>query len=100
VLENLETWKKGFQHKNENYGDSWQIAGETLNLWFPDGFTLDTLRKQQMHGLIVRMLDKLLRGANLELTGELDKVGEASADTFCDLGIYAFMAGSIAQDED
>ena len=100
MLENLETWKEGFQRKNENYGASWQMAGETLNLWFPDGITLDTLRKQQIHGLIVRLLDKLIRAANLELTGEPDKVGEASQDTFCDMGIYSFMGASICQEEE
>jgi hypothetical protein len=41
------------------------------------------------------MLDKLIRLANLELTGEVDKVGESSSDTAGDLGTYAFMTSAI-----
>jgi len=67
-------------------------------LWFPQGVALNTTRKFIMFGLIVRMLDKLIRTAHLELTVEEDKVGEASSETFGDLGVYSFMAAAVTLD--
>lgn len=91
----LEAWLETYKNKNSNYGNSWLLTGQTLNLWFPQGIVLDTPRKQIVHGLIVRMLDKIIRLAHLELVGEPDKVGEKSSETAGDLGVYGFMAGAV-----
>jgi len=94
VITVLEQWTATYKKKNANYGNSWLLSGQTMSLWFPQGITLDTPRKFIMHGLIVRMLDKLIRAAHIELTSEKDKVGELSSDTFGDLGVYSFMASA------
>jgi len=93
VPEAIAAWAAKYRDKNDNYGNSWLLSGQTLALWFPQGLKLTTTRQQIMHGLVVRMLDKLLRASNLELAGEPDKVGEKASETFFDLGVYAFMAG-------
>jgi len=93
VPEAIKAWAAKFENKNDNYGNSWLLTGQTLNLWFPAGLTLSTARRQIIHGLLTRMLDKLIRAANLELAGAQDKVGERASETFFDLGVYAFMAG-------
>lgn len=93
VPEAIKAWAAKFENKNDNYGNSWLLTGETFSLWFPQGLTLNSARKQVMHGLITRMLDKLIRAAHIELAGTQDKVGEKASETFFDLGVYAFMAG-------
>jgi len=93
VPEAIKAWAAKFERKNDNYGNSWLLTGQTLTLWFPLGLQLTSVRRQIMHGLITRMLDKLIRAAHIELAGVEDKVGEAASETFFDLGVYAFMAG-------
>lgn len=97
VPEIMETWVKTFRDKNSNYGNSWLLTGQTIAMWFPNGILLDTIRKQIVHGLITRMLDKIIRFAHLELLGEPDKVGEKSSETVGDLGVYGFMASAITK---
>jgi hypothetical protein len=94
VPEALKAWAVKFESKNDNYGNSWLLTGQTINLWFPQGLTLNTPRRQIMHGLITRMLDKIIRAANIELAGAEDKVGEKASESLFDLGVYAFMAGA------
>lgn len=96
VIKIMESWTDTFRRKNSNYGNSWLLTGQTLALWFPNGIKIDSTRKFIMYGLIVRMLDKILRAANLELGGEADRVGETSHETFGDLGVYGFMAASVS----
>jgi hypothetical protein len=96
VLKIMQKWTDTYKRKNSNYGASWLLTGQTLSLWFPSGVKIDTPRKFIMLGLTVRMLDKLIRAAHLELTSEDDKVGEKSSETFGDLGVYSFMAASAA----
>ena len=91
----MEAWTNTFRNKNSNYGNSWLLTGQTISLWFPQGVKLDTVRKQVVHGLLTRMLDKIIRFAHLELLGEDDKVGEKSAETVGDLGVYGFMASAF-----
>ena len=97
VPNTMTEWVNMFKSKNSNYGHSWLLTGETLSLWFPDGVKLDTPRKLVVHGLITRMLDKIIRAAHLELTEENDKVGEKAAETFRDLGVYGFMAAEACE---
>lgn len=98
VLDIMQQWSNTYKDKNANYGASWLLSAQTLSLWFPEGLKIDSTRKFIMFGLLVRMLDKIIRAAHLELTTEKDKVGEASSDTFSDLGVYSFMAAAAAKD--
>lgn len=99
VTRMMERWTETYRKKNSNYGNSWLLTGQTLSLWFPKGVKLDTPRKFVALGLVVRMLDKIARYANLELTAETDKVGEKSSESAFDLGVYGFMAGTASLDE-
>lgn len=99
VTKMMEKWTDTYRKKNANYGNSWLLTGQTLALWFPQSVKLDTTRKFIAMGLVVRMLDKILRYANLELTAETDKVGEKPSESAFDLGVYGFMAGTASLDE-
>lgn len=94
VLEHLKAWTQKYQDKNDNYGNSWLLTGETLSMWFPHGVHIKTTRQFVMMGLITRILDKIIRTAHLELGERADKVGEGASDTMFDLGIYGFLAGT------
>ena len=96
VFSAMDKWRETFGKKNCNYGDSWLLTGQTIDLWFPDGLELNTVRRHIMYGLITRMLDKLIRLAHLELAGVPDEVGEASSETAGDLGVYGLMASGLA----
>lgn len=91
VVAVMEKWHSKYRDKDENYSASWLLTGETLHLWFGT-VTLDSPQKHVIYGLVTRMLDKIIRGANLELMREKDKVGESAHETFADLGTYGFMA--------
>ena len=95
----MQRWGGTYEKKNANYGTAWLLTGETMSLWFPKGITVDTPRKFIMLGLTIRMLDKIIRAANLELAGEEDKVGEKSLESYGDLGVYGFMAAAAASNE-
>jgi hypothetical protein len=99
VVKIMEKWTGTYKKKNSNYGNSWLLTGQTMALWFPEGLKIDTPRKFIMFGLTVRMLDKIIRAAHLELTAEQDKVGEKSSESFGDLGVYGFMSAAAALDE-
>lgn len=99
VVKMMEEWTETFRRKNSNYGNSWLLTGQTLALWFPQGLKIDSTRKFIMYGLVTRMLDKIIRASQLELAEEADKVGEKSAETFGDLGVYGFMAAAAALDD-
>lgn len=99
VVKLLEKWTDVYRRKNANYGDSWQLTGQIMDKLYPNGIKLDTPRKHIMYGMMVRMLDKIIRAGNLELNAVADQVGEKSAESFGDLGVYAFMASAAALDE-
>lgn len=99
VTKMMEKWTDTYRRKNENYGNSWLLTGQILAMVFPEGVVLDTPRKFVAIGMITRMLDKILRYARLELTAETDKVGEKSSESAFDLGVYGFMTGTHALDD-
>lgn len=99
VVKIMEQWTETFRKKNSNYGNSWLLTGQTIALWFPQGIKIDSPRKFIMFGLITRMLDKIIRAAQLELTAEPDRVGEKSSESFGDLGVYGFMSAAAALDD-
>lgn len=87
-----------FVDKNKDYGNSYIVAAQTLELWFPEGVYLDTPLKTAFYQLLTRMLDKLLRTANLVLRAEKEQVADEKAyQTLADNGVYSFMAAEILQ---
>lgn len=85
-----------FVEKNQDYGNSYIVAAQTLELWFPEGVMLDTPLKTTYYQLLVRMLDKLLRTANLVLRQGEEKVKDEKAYvTIADNGVYSFMAAEV-----
>ena len=96
VVALMEKWRTKYRDKDENYSASWLLTGETLHMWFGN-ITLDTPQKHIIYGLVTRMLDKIIRGTNLELMREKDKVGESAQETFADLGTYGFMTAMATQ---
>jgi len=89
-------WIDTMAVKNADYGDSHILSGQTLNLWFPDGVPLDTPLKHAFYGLLTRMLDKLIRTANLVLRERTEQVQDEKAyQTIGDNGLYSFMAAEL-----
>jgi hypothetical protein len=85
-----------FVKKNRDYGNSYIVAGQTLQLWFPEGVVLDTQLKITFFQILVRMIDKILRTANLILKGVEPEVAEEKAyQTIADNGVYSFMMAEI-----
>lgn len=70
--------------KQSNYGPSNISVGTALT-------TADDI-KLSLSGLFFRMNDKIQRIKQLVVLGKQDNVGEAIADTFQDLSVYAIIA--------
>lgn len=85
-----------FVQKNTDYGSSYILAGETIELWFPEGVTLDSQLKVIFFQLLTRMLDKLIRTSNLVLRGKAELVEDEKAyQTIADNGVYSFMTAEL-----
>lgn len=85
-----------FVEKNADYGNSYILAAETLQLWFPGGVLLDSGIKTTFYQLLVRMLDKLIRTSNLVLRQGTEMVKDEKAYvTIADNGVYSFMAAEV-----
>lgn len=98
VLEYFEKWASTFQAKNQDYGSSYTLTGETLSLWFPNGVVLDTETKHMFYGLLIRMLDKLLRASNLVFSSKGAAIESEKVDeTMGDLGAYGFMTAEVVK---
>lgn len=91
-----------YQDKNDDYGDSWRLVGETLALWLEaageDDATVpadpDTLASL---GLFTRRLDKIIRAFNAEIIGgELNY--ESVMDAHTDESTYAAMHAALTQE--
>lgn len=98
LTENAETYRA----KNQDYGDSWRLAGETLALWLQHA-GCDELRvpadpdSLNAVGLFTRRLDKLIRSFNGQfVAGEMNF--ESTADAHEDESTYAAMAASLLRE--
>lgn len=81
-----------FIQKNQDYSDSYIVAGKTIELWFPEGVILDSQLKITFFQLLTRMLDKMIRTSNLILRGKDPEVDDEKAyQTIADNGVYSFM---------
>jgi len=93
VQEIAQRWVgETFVQKNLDYSDSYIVAARTINLWFPEGLSLDSPLKIAFFQLLTRMLDKMLRTSNLVLRGRNPEVdSEKAYQTIADNGVYSFM---------
>lgn len=97
VQEIAQQWiGETFVQKNQDYGCSYIIAGQTIDLWFPEGIVLDSQLKITFFQLLTRMLDKLVRTSNLILRSKPNEVEDEKAyQTIADNGVYSFIAAEI-----
>lgn len=101
VLEYFDRWSETFKANNSDYGSSYTLTGETLALWFPNGFTLDSAQKHVFYGLLIRMLDKLIHASNLVLASDGSAlVNEKVDETMGDLVAYGFMPAEVIKYEE
>ncbi len=85
-----------FIQKNQDYGCSYIVAARTIEMWFPEGLNLDSSLKITFFQLLTRMLDKMIRTANLVLRGKDPEVDDEKAyQTMADNGVYSFMTAEI-----
>lgn len=88
--------KELFVAKNANYGNSWIKTGKILEIIFSENLAkLDNWEDHAAFGVLIRMLDKIVRYSHIRFTGEKDKVGESLSDTIGDLGTYALMCAAM-----
>ena len=101
VVEISKEWMdKIFRAKNDDYGESYVLTGQTIHLWLPEGFTIDSEAKAVFIGLLTRMLDKLIRTTHLVFRGSVEKVADEKIyQTMGDLGVYGFMTSEYLSPE-
>jgi len=93
-----------FIGKNADYGNSWKRTGKVLNALLPRNFQFGasaTVRTSQLIylGLLIRLLDKISRGANLIFSGQAGQViDESIEDTFQDAAAYCAMTGEVGKE--
>lgn len=92
-----------YAKKNDDYGSSWTLAGETMSMWANElGIdTIDPSDPEQaiVMGLYWERLIKLIRGFNLELNDETPN-NESTAESHADASTYAAMHASLIEQGD
>jgi len=92
VLEIFKSRLELFKKKNSNYGSAWIKSGDILNYMVDHKKIIlndeDDINVIELFG---RILEKMIRFANLRFVGETDKVGETTMETMGDIGVIAFM---------
>ena len=96
-----------YEQKNEDYGGSWRLAGETLAMWADelDIEELDPTDERQMIsvGLYFQRLHKITRGFNLEFgSGDPNNepIPESHSDEAAYAGIHASFVGESGSSTD
>lgn len=89
-----------YEAKNEDYGDSWRLVGETIALW-ADELDVDELDLTDPHtaillGLYWERLIKIVRAFNLEFN-DASPNNEATAESHADSSTYAAMAAALRE---
>lgn len=91
-----------FEEKDEDYGSSWRVAGETIAFWADqmDFDSIDPADHRQMisMGLYFQRLHKLTRAMNLEF-GNGDPNNEPIAESHRDESTYAGIHASFSMEE-
>jgi hypothetical protein len=106
AVEIMEDSKALYDRKNDDYGDSWKLAGKTMAMWLRHQ-GLDELRvpatapHMNALGLFTRRLDKMIREFNgwmcLE-EGDDFRVDETIAETHMDDVPYGAMHAQLAEE--
>lgn len=97
VLELFRECASTFVGKSLDYGSSYQLIGDTLDMWFPSGVWIDEPEEHAFHGIFVRMLEKMVRIKNLAYSKDVAAINEGVDDSLKDLATYALMAAQIAR---
>lgn len=98
VAQRLRNRASLFKSKNRDYGEAYLKTGEILDRIFPNGLLIKGKQKFREIGLLVRMLDKILRGTNLRFNNSRQQVkDEKSQDTLDDLGVYSFIWAELIE---
>jgi hypothetical protein len=95
-----------YEKKNDDYGDSWQLAGKTLAMWLQhQGHDELRIPATEFHmnslGLFTRRLDKMIREWNGWMCldeGESFRVDESIVETHQDDVPYAAMHTQLAEE--
>lgn len=89
-----------YAEKNDDYGSSWTLAGETMSMWAEElGVdSIDPSDPEQaiIMGLYWERLIKLIRGFNLELNDETPN-NEPTTESHADASTYAAMHASLVE---
>ena len=90
-----------YEAKNEDYGNSWTLVGETIALW-SDELGVDEIdptdpEQAAEMGLYWERLIKLIRAFNLEFNDEAPN-NESTAESHQDASTYAAMHASLVED--
>lgn len=90
-----------YAEKNDDYGDSWRLVGETIALWSDeldvDSVDLSDPEQAAMLGLYWERLIKLVRGFNLEFSNQSPN-NESTEESHADASTYAAMAAVLADE--
>lgn len=95
-----------YRQKNDDYGEAWRLAGETIALWADTAGvdTVDPTDERQMVSLClwVQRLHKLVRGFNLEYSGDeptFESVTESHRDELTYAAMHAVEAMQRGDDQ-
>lgn len=98
VAQRLRSRATLFKHKNRDYGEAYLSVGVILNAMFPEGLLIKGEQKFSEMGLLVSMLDKMLKGTNLRFKNGRQRVNEGTTyHTLDDLGILSFMWADLVE---
>lgn len=87
-----------YAEKNDDYGDSWRLAGELL--WAMSGdddIVLESVDDVIRFGLWTRRMDKMIRAFNGEFRAD-ELNFESIFDTHKDESVYTAMHASLLED--
>ena len=89
-----------YEQKNEDYGNSWTLVGETIALW-SDELGVDEIdptdpEQAAKMGIYWERLIKLIRAFNLEFNDETPN-NESTAESHQDASTYAAMHASLVE---
>jgi len=92
-----------YAEKNDDYGNSWRLVGETIALWSDElnveSVDLSDPTQAAMLGLYWERLIKLVRGFNLEFS-EQSPNNESTSESHADASTYAAMQAALEESRD
>jgi hypothetical protein len=87
-----------FWRKKCDHGEAYLRVGVILNAMFPEGLLIKGEQKFNELGLFVRMLDNMLKGANLRFKNGRQAARDGKiSQTLDDLGVLSFLWGELIE---